>query len=140
MLKFDCKRLFSSDCVRYIPVNSGIAGNNIEGQINDYNTKVLERNQLISSSSERHPLVQDMGRTLQSMKGTILNSLDNLIVSLNTQMKNVRRRQSVTRGQLASRRRRFRSGRRYPPWPVPRSAGNEPRIPYRSEGCRFPDP
>lgn len=85
-----------------LPVNSGIKGNNIEGQIDEYNAKVLERNQLISNSSERHPLVQDLARTLQSMKGNILSSVDNLIVSLNTQMKNIQRQQSATTGQLAS--------------------------------------
>lgn len=85
-----------------LPVNSGITGNNIEGQINEYNAKVLERNQLISGSSERHPLVQDLARTLQSMKGTILSSVDNLIVSLNTQIRNIQKQQSATTGQLAS--------------------------------------
>lgn len=67
-----------------LPTNSGIANANIENQISEYNNMVLNRNRLIANSSEKNPLVKDLANSLQSMQRTIIQSVDNLIVSLNT--------------------------------------------------------
>lgn len=85
-----------------LPTNSGIANVNIESQIGEYNKMVLDRNQLIANSSEKNPLVKDLGNSMQSMKRTILQSVDNLIVSLNTQIRSIRQQEATTTQQLAS--------------------------------------
>lgn len=85
-----------------LPTNSGIANVNIESQIGEYNKMVLERNRLIANSSEKNPLVKDLGNSMQSMKRTILQSVDNLIVSLNTQIRSIRQQEATTTQQLAS--------------------------------------
>ena len=85
-----------------LPTNSGIANVNIESQIGEYNKMVLNRNRLIDNSSEKNPLVKDLGNSMQSMKRTILQSVDNLIVSLNTQIRSIRQQEATTTQQLAS--------------------------------------
>ena len=74
-----------------LPANSGIVSANIETQISEYNNLVLDRNRLIANSSEKNPLVKNMASSLQSMQRTIIQSVDNLIVSLNTQIRSLRR-------------------------------------------------
>lgn len=85
-----------------LPTNSGIANANIESQINEYNGIVLDRNRLIANSSEKNPLVKDLTASLQSMQRTIIQSVDNLIVSLNTQIRSIRQQEAANTSQLAS--------------------------------------
>lgn len=85
-----------------LPANSGIVSANIETQISEYNNLVLDRNRLIVNSSEKNPLVKNMASSLQSMQRTIIQSVDNLIVSLNTQIRSLRRQEEATTNRLAS--------------------------------------
>lgn len=63
---------------------------------------VLDRNRLIANSSEKNPLVKDLASSLQSIQNTIIQSVDNHIVSLNTQIRNIKQQEVVTTQQLAS--------------------------------------
>lgn len=85
-----------------LPANSGIVSANIETQISEYNNLVLDRNRLIANSSEKNPLVKNMASSLQSIQRTIIQSVDNLIVSLNTQIRSLRRQEEATTNRLAS--------------------------------------
>lgn len=85
-----------------LSANSGIVSANIETQISEYNNLVLDRNRLIANSSEKNPLVKNMASSLQSMQRTIIQSVDNLIVSLNTQIRSLRRQEEATTNRLAS--------------------------------------
>lgn len=85
-----------------LPTNSGIGSTNIENQISEYNQMVLDRNRLIANSSEKNPLVKDLASSLQSMQNAIIQSVDNHIVSLNTQIRNIKQQEVATTQQLAS--------------------------------------
>lgn len=85
-----------------LPSNSGIGSANIESQISEYNQMVLDRNRLIANSSEKNPLVKDLANSLQSMQNTIIQSVDNHIVSLNTQIRSIKQQEAATTQQLAS--------------------------------------
>lgn len=85
-----------------LPNNSGIGSTSIESQIGEYNQMVLDRNRLIANSSEKNPLVRDLANSLKSMQQTIIQSVDNHIVSLNTQIKSIRQQEVATTQQLAS--------------------------------------
>ena len=76
-----------------IPANTGISDSNVESQIGEYNALLLKRDRLVSSSSNRNPVVMSLNSSIQAMKQTIVRSVDNLIVSLNIQIKNVRSRE-----------------------------------------------
>lgn len=96
------RELNNKELSQLLPTNSGIANVNIESQIGEYNTMVLDRNRLIANSSEKNPLAKDMANSLQSMQRTIIQSVDNLIVSLNTQIRSIRQQEAATTSQLAS--------------------------------------
>ena len=88
--RYILKELKEKSLSQPLPTNSGIANSNIESQISEYNNMVLNRNRLIDNSSEKNPLVKDLASSLQSMQRTIIQSVDNLIVSLNTQIRSIR--------------------------------------------------
>lgn len=72
-----------------LPANSGLENANIESQISEYNTLQLQRNNLVANSSEQNPLVVDMDESLRSMRRSIVSSVDNLITTLNTQIRSL---------------------------------------------------
>ena len=100
--RYILKELKEKSLSQPLPTNSGIANSNIESQISEYNNMVLNRNRLIDNSSEKNPLVKDLASSLQSMQRTIIQSVDNLIVSLNTQIRSIRQQEATTTSQLAS--------------------------------------
>ena len=85
-----------------IPANSGIESSAIEAQISEYNTLQLRRNDLVANSSERNPLVADMDQSLQNLRGAIVSSIDNLMVTLNTQLQSLQQSEQHTTAQLAA--------------------------------------
>lgn len=85
-----------------IPANSGIEGSGIEQQISEYNTLQLRRNDLVANSSESNPLVLDMDRSLQNMRATIIKSIDNHMVTLNTQISSLQASEQQTNERLAA--------------------------------------
>lgn len=85
-----------------LPANSGIESTGIESQISEYNSKLLERNSLVANSSERNPLVQDIDQALAAQRKAILASVNNLIVSIDTQIRHVEENENRTVSQIAS--------------------------------------
>lgn len=85
-----------------LPANSGIDNPSIEAQIQAYNALLLQRNNHLSVSSEQNPLVMDIDQKLQTMKGSILGSLDNELTMLNTQRRTVSSAQSQAVSKIAA--------------------------------------
>lgn len=85
-----------------LPENSGIGNLSIEKQISEYNVKLLERNNMASTSSSTNPLVKDLDRSLSSMRGAILASVDNEISSLTTQIRGFASSEAQSTSQIAS--------------------------------------
>ena len=84
-----------------LPVNSGLESSGIERQISEYNTMQLQRNNLVANSSEQNPLVVDMDQTLQNLRGAIISSIDNLMTTLNTQIRSLRHSEQQTNARIA---------------------------------------
>lgn len=85
-----------------LPVNSGIESSSIEAQISEYNMIQLQRNNLVANSSEQNPLVVDYDQSLASMRRAIISSIDNLVVTLNTQIANLQKNEEKTTEQIAA--------------------------------------
>lgn len=85
-----------------LPTNSGIQSPSIEKQITEYNTTMLQRNQLAANSSDTHPVVMDMDAVLAGIRSAILSTIDNHIISLNTQIKNLQSSKNRTTAQIAA--------------------------------------
>lgn len=91
----------SSSRNQLLPVNSGIESSNIESQITEYNTLQLQRNNLVSNSSEQNPLVMDLDQSLTALRSAIVTSIDNLMVTLNTRLRSLRQSEERTTARLA---------------------------------------
>lgn len=85
-----------------IPANTGIESANIEGQIERYNTLLLQKNNLLSNSSEQNPVIADMIKNLSAMKELILRSIDDYISVLTIRIDNIVREEKSTNKKLAS--------------------------------------
>ena len=85
-----------------LPANSGIENENIEKQIADYNTDLLQRNNLAANSNEQNPLVVELDNKLSQMRKMILSSLDNYVVNLNGQIQTLERKEAISNSQLST--------------------------------------
>ena len=85
-----------------LPANSGLENANIESLIAEYNALQLQRNNLVANSSEQNPLVIDMDEALRAMRGSIVRSVDNLITTLNTQIRSLEQSQQQATAHIAA--------------------------------------
>ena len=85
-----------------LPANSGLESANIESQISEYNTLQLQRNNLVANSSEQNPLVIDMDESLRALRGSIVRSVDNLIATLNTQIRSLEKSEQQATARIAA--------------------------------------
>lgn len=85
-----------------LPANTGVGNATLENQIAEYNASLLQRNSLVANSSERNPLVVDLDRSLAEMRSGIISSIDNQIVTLNTQVNNLQRTEQQTTARIAA--------------------------------------
>lgn len=85
-----------------MPTNSGVDNVDLQSQIDEYNEKILQRNNLISKSSEKNPLVIALDEQLDALRGAMIASVDNVIVGLNTKIKNLQESQAATTSKIAS--------------------------------------
>ena len=72
-----------------LPANMGLSSQTIENGITEYNSKLLQRNNLVANSGENNVLVKDLDQALASMRGAISRSIDNEILALNTKYDNL---------------------------------------------------
>lgn len=91
----------SSDNYRLFPSNAGLDNNDIAIQVANYNNIVLERNSLARNSSESNPLISDMDKTLESLRGAILTSIDEYINTLEIQLSNLEKTEASIRDRIA---------------------------------------
>ena len=85
-----------------LPANTGVNSGNIQSLIGSYNEKLLQRNSLIAKSSEKNPLVKQLDEQLMSQRQAIINTIDNEIISLNTQIKALKGSEAQTISRIAS--------------------------------------
>jgi len=85
-----------------LPVNIGLENTYIENQISEYNALQLRYNNLITNSSEQNPLMADLNQSLSAMRGAIVSSIDNLVLSLNTQRKDLTDNEHHTSDRIAA--------------------------------------
>ena len=90
----------SANSFNVLPANSGLENLNIENQISTYNQQLLERNNLVANSSTSNPLVVDMDNQLAGMRQAILQSIDNYVVTLNSQVRTARTSQIAASSRL----------------------------------------
>lgn len=85
-----------------IPANLGLENTDIESLITEYNAVQLRRNNLITNSSDQNPLIADLDQSLVAMRGSIVSSIDNLVMSLDTQRTELLQNERRTTAKIAA--------------------------------------
>lgn len=84
-----------------IPLPAGISNTALVSQVTEYNKLLLNRNNLLSVSSEKNPLVLDLDARLAAMRAAIIASIDSQVLSLEEQVAFALNQQSQTEDQIA---------------------------------------
>ncbi len=66
-----------------LPASQGLSNASITGQISQYNSLLMRRNNLVSASSLENPIVKDIDAQLAALRATMIGSIDNHIDELN---------------------------------------------------------
>ena len=85
-----------------LPLNPDINNKNILSLIQAYNDKMLERNKLVSNSSENHPIVKDMDNELSSMKKAIVSSVNSHINIATTNLQSTEKELKNLQSEIAN--------------------------------------
>lgn len=85
-----------------IPANQGVNSPNISGQIAEYNTLLLSRNNLLSASSLQNPLIQEKDLQLEELRNALIASVDNHIASLNVELRSAQAIRGQANSKIAS--------------------------------------
>lgn len=94
--------LDASNQNQLLPANSGFESATANNIISQYNAKQLQRSNLIANSSSNSPVIQDIDNQLNELRGNLVASIDNDILSLQTQIQSQQRTQAMSNAQLAS--------------------------------------
>ena len=85
-----------------LPATLNAEGSEVGQQIDLYNQQLLQRNNLLASSGERNPLVQNLDRALAEMRQNIITAIDNQEESLNLQISSLKNYQAQSNIQIAA--------------------------------------
>lgn len=91
----------SSQDNQLIPAPANLSSAALSSQITRYNEVLLERNNLVASSSESNPLVINMDSNLNAMRESIISAVDNQIVTLQAQVASLQRTEARATTRLA---------------------------------------
>jgi capsular exopolysaccharide synthesis family protein len=69
-----------------IPANLGIANSSVDAEIKEYNDLVLQRDRLLTGSGANNPMIADLNTSIAAIRSAILNSIENLISTLDLQL------------------------------------------------------
>ncbi|WP_373056168.1 GumC family protein [Zunongwangia sp. H14] len=85
-----------------LPSDVGISESGISSQIENYNTLVLQRNDLLSTSTTENPVIQRIDDQLGSIRNNLLNNIENTKESLRLKRSELLKRESTAQGQFSS--------------------------------------
>lgn len=85
-----------------IPANSGIANINVQSQIDEYNKLLLKRDNIVTNSSDKNPLVADLDLSLQALHSAIRRSVDNLIATLELRVSKLESQENAILTRIAA--------------------------------------
>lgn len=84
-----------------LPSGSNLYGQGLESQIKEYNTIVLRRNSLVLSTSSSNPLVVALDQSIESMRESIIASVENQLQTLTNQRDALVKAEKKTTSKIA---------------------------------------
>lgn len=85
-----------------LPANSGIDNSAVASQIKDYNDKVVQRNSLVENSGTSNPLIQDLDNQINSIRSSIITSLNTVVSTLNDRKRALEASKTQTSERITS--------------------------------------
>lgn len=92
----------SANDKKLLPVNSGLSNSGVEAQIGTYNDMQLRLAQLTAGNDIKNPVITDLQSSIASTRSAIIASVENLVVTLETQMENLKDNEVETTGRIAA--------------------------------------
>ena len=75
-----------ANAMTLIPANLGINSSSVDAEIKEYNDLVLQRDRLLTGSGANNPMIADLNTSIGAIRTAILNSIENLISTLDLQL------------------------------------------------------
>lgn len=85
-----------------IPMGSSIGIPEMSSRINEYNTAILRRNEMVSNSSESNPLVADMDAKLATIRSAMESSIEYQIATMKVQLAKLQGRSQQNESKIAA--------------------------------------
>ncbi|SFF77108.1 capsular exopolysaccharide family [Salegentibacter agarivorans] len=85
-----------------LPANLGIQESGVNEMIKEYNTLVLERNRILSASTEENPVVLRLNSQIDQMRGNVLQSLERMRSNLLIAQKDLDRQAALIGSQISA--------------------------------------
>ena len=78
-----------ANAMSLIPADVGIANSSVDSEIKEYNDLVLQRDRLLTGSGANNPMIADLNTAIAAIRSAILNSVDNLVSTLQLQLSRI---------------------------------------------------
>ena len=86
----------SAGSFEMIPVNTGLNDTNVDNQISQYNSLIMQRERLVAASSEVSPAVKQIESSINTLRRNILGIIQNLLTSLNVQRQDLSQQETTS--------------------------------------------
>lgn len=87
---------------QFLPAVTNITNSVIEKSIEEYNSLLLKRNELVSNSSVKNPMVVSYDKNLADLEKSILVNIDSQIDAIDSQILNLRKTEAKSKAKIAS--------------------------------------
>ena len=85
-----------------LPANLGIQEQSVNTSIKEYNNLVLERNRILSGSTEKNPVVKRLNSQIEQIRGNVLASFERLRSNLRVSQQELERQSSVINSKISA--------------------------------------
>jgi len=85
-----------------LPANLGIQEQTVNTSIEEYNNLVLERNRILSGSTEKNPVVKRLNSQIEQIRGNVLASFERLRSNLRVSQQELERQGSVISSKISA--------------------------------------
>lgn len=89
-----------SDNTQTLPLSTGINNGTLAQQVAQYNSLVINRSNLVASSTEMNPLVADIDKQMSVLHHGITVTIENHLNTLNTQMRLLRANEQINSARI----------------------------------------
>lgn len=91
-----------ANAMSLIPADLGIANGTVNTEIKEYNELVLQRDRLLTGSGANNPMVADLNTSIAAIRSSILNSIENLISTLDLQLSRIEGQEKEILARISS--------------------------------------